>query len=57
LIAVSFWLWYAGSLERCFELKVALESGSECGGENTISSLEKTQTDGGQIKYKVLTKP
>jgi len=47
LIAVSFWLWYAGSLEMCFELKVALESGSVCGGENSTSSLEKTQTEGG----------
>jgi hypothetical protein len=47
LIAVSFWLWYAGSLERYFELKVALESGSVWGGENTTSSLEKTQTEDG----------
>ena len=34
-------------VERWFEFKMALESGSVCGGENATYSLEKTQTEGG----------
>jgi hypothetical protein len=52
LIAISFWLWYAESLERYFGLKVTLAPGSVFGGGRTTSSSsyssssEKTRTEG-----------